>query len=208
MRLVAIIASLYIGIAMGPAQALTMGEVGTSAVALVKTKCGDAFARHQSHWPNDDATRDVIWRNDEILTSDQEITGENAGLNERLHELTAWQMSGYALVDDLVLVSTFAARADPPPPEWLERYSLMAESLVAAADIYDCARPSDAEFAEVVDLGASEELFQTVAVWDCMSRLGRQMAGAFVPGEEAETVHEAIAPLVAEIEGCSGSGSE
>lgn len=205
MRAFVVISAIALALPV-PATALTLGEVSREAVENVRTECGEALARHEVHWPDADAERDVVWRNEAFLNSTSEISAENPDLNAFLPAMTAWQMSGFALVDDLVIVSTFGDRGDLPPPNWLPRYTTLAEGLTAAIDVYDCTRLSDDEFNAVIATGVSAELLQTVAVFDCLAGLGRDMAGVFEKGGTTEAVYLAVVPLVPGIEECRRSG--
>lgn len=190
----------------GSAMALTMGEVGQQAVAFVEAECGPAFVRHQAGWPDAGAPRDVIWRNEYMLTSDQEIVSDNPDLLDHLPRLTAWQMSGYGLVDDLTLIDVMVAQDQEATEDWLASFRNVSDSLGASVDLYDCARMSDGAFQAAVDDGAGAGLFETVMTFDCLSRIGRQLADAYASSSDAVAVQAAMQPLVDEMKTCGEGG--
>ena len=189
-------------VASGPAVALTMGDVGQEAVSFVSTECSDAFTRHQASWPEGDVERDVVWRNEAILSSTQEIVSDTPALIDHLPRLTAWQMSGYALVDDLTLAAVYVASEPEPSEEWLEGYGELAGTLGAASDVYSCARMTDEAFQNAVNDGAGEGILQTVSTFDCLSDVGRKMADTYTAAAQATAVHAKLVSMLAEIDAC------
>ncbi|NRB00448.1 MAG: hypothetical protein HRU32_11610 [Rhodobacteraceae bacterium] len=191
-----------------PVVGLTMGEVGREAVEIVSTQCGDAFARHMQYWPTESVERDVVWRNQAILGSEQEFTSENPALLDHLPVLQAWRMSGFGLLDDIVVVGAIATRDGAATDAWRDGLGPLIESLDASVDIYDCARPDESAFESAIADGASEQLYQTAAYLDCVSGVGAQMADAYQSTTDARGLQVALLPLVAEIDICEGQAAK